>query len=42
MQSPPEILKEGLCPAMLMPSKACKEGVLKGTFFCVCEAKAKL
>uniref|UniRef100_H3BZU4 Choline transporter-like protein n=1 Tax=Tetraodon nigroviridis TaxID=99883 RepID=H3BZU4_TETNG len=22
MQSPPEILKEGLCPAMLMPSKA--------------------
>lgn len=37
MQSPPEILKEGLCPAMLMPSKACKENVLIRTFFCVCK-----
>lgn len=24
VQSPPELLKEGLCPALLMPSKACK------------------
>lgn len=24
IQSPPEILKDGLCPAILMPSKACK------------------
>lgn len=23
-QSPPEILRDGLCPAMLMPSKPCK------------------
>lgn len=24
IQSGPEILRDGLCPAMLMPSKACK------------------
>lgn len=24
IQSPPELLRDGLCPAMLMPSKACK------------------
>lgn len=24
IQSPPELLKDGLCPGMLMPSKPCK------------------
>lgn len=38
MQSPPEIMKDGLCPAMLMPSKACKEMSTNETWFCF-EAK---
>lgn len=42
MQSPPEILKDSLCPAMLMPSKACKEmSVNELCFVCVCVCKAK-
>lgn len=36
MQSPPEILKDSLCPAMLMPSKACKEMSVNESCFCLC------
>lgn len=35
MQSLPEILKDALCPAMLMPSKACKEMSINEICLCV-------